>query len=712
MPTVTTFAALLSGSTWNGPGVSGRPTFVTYSFDIRPAGAFIGDFPSAFLASFRAFTPAEQTLARQVLSAWADVSGLTFFEAPPGQGDIRFGSYNFDLGPPEIRDTVGFAYTPAVFNAGTGSVEYAFGGDVFVDARHVTVGALLHEVGHALGLKHSFEGQVTLAPSVDDVAHTVMTYNTAGGAPTGLGSLDVEAIRFLYGAADADGAQAASWSWDASSAILTQRGGAGADTLAGVAVGDRISAGEGSDYVMARAGNDWIDGEGGNDTLVAGEGDDTIDGGLGADLLIGDGGDDVISGADGNDELWGLLGSDTLSGDAGDDTLHAGSSLSRLVGGTGDDVLITTGSASVDGGDGFDALWLSPTTGVSASLSYADLTRGGGSFTGIESVVLFGDLLADTLQGGALADVLVGAAGDDLLSGGVADDKLFGGAGADTLSGGSGADMLDGGAGDDLIAPGAGADDIWGGAGTDTVDYSGELSGVELTINAVRFIDGVRETMQGVENIVGTAFADIITGDAGDNRILGGAGSDLLRGGEGANYLRGDDGSDTLAGGAGFDDLNGNQGDDVASGGPGDDWVVGGRDNDSLSGDAGADLVYGNLGADTCEGGEGADTLRGGQDNDVLRGGAGADFLAGDRGDDTLVGGAGADLFHIFNDAGLDRVLDFNAAEGDRVMLAPGAAYTVGQVGDDTVIDLGGGTRMVLVGVTLSSLAEGWIFGA
>ena len=90
----------------------------------------------------------------------------------------------------------------------------------------------------------------------------------------------------------------------------------------------------------------------------------------------------------------------------------------------------------------------------------------------------------------------------------------------------------------------------------------------------------------------------------------------------------------------------------------------------------------------------------------------GADFLSGDRGDDTLVGGAGADLFHTFNDAGLDRVLDFNAAEGDRVMLAPGTTYSVGQVGDDTVIDLGGGTRMVLVGVTLASLGNGWIFGA
>ena len=43
-------------------------------------------------------------------------------------------------------------------------------------------------------------------------------------------------------------------------------------------------------------------------------------------------------------------------------------------------------------------------------------------------------------------------------------------------------------------------------------------------------------------------------------------------------------------------------------------------------------------------------------------------------------------------------------------MLDPGTVYTVSQVGADTVIDMGGGTEMILVGVTLSSLKDGWIF--
>jgi hypothetical protein len=57
-------------------------------------------------------------------------------------------------------------------------------------------------------------------------------------------------------------------------------------------------------------------------------------------------------------------------------------------------------------------------------------------------------------------------------------------------------------------------------------------------------------------------------------------------------------------------------------------------------------------------------------------------------------------------------VIDFNRAEGDRVFLDPGTTYTVSQVGADTVIDMGAGNQMILVGVQLSTLAPGWIFGA
>jgi hypothetical protein len=79
---------------------------------------------------------------------------------------------------------------------------------------------------------------------------------------------------------------------------------------------------------------------------------------------------------------------------------------------------------------------------------------------------------------------------------------------------------------------------------------------------------------------------------------------------------------------------------------------------------------------------------------------------------DTESGGAGADTFHFSQDAGVDRVLDFHYAEGDRVQVDPGTTYTLHQDGADTIIDTGGGNEMILVGVQLSSLPSGWIFGA
>jgi serralysin len=218
----------------------------------------------------------------------------------------------------------------------------------------------------------------------------------------------------------------------------------------------------------------------------------------------------------------------------------------------------------------------------------------------------------------------------------------------------------------------------------------------------------------GADTIIGNAAANSLSGGAGADSIAAGAGADTVIGGAGGaagNYLRGDDGDDVLTGGADFDDINGNMGNDTVSTGAGNDFCVGGRDNDLLFGEDGADFTYGNLGNDTCHGGNGDDIIRGGQGNDTLSGGAGADFVSGDRGDDTMVGGAGADSFHSSNEAGIDRVLDFSIAEGDRVQLDPGTTFSVSQIGADTIITVTGG-QVILVGVAMSSLLPTSIFGA
>jgi serralysin len=270
---------------------------------------------------------------------------------------------------------------------------------------------------------------------------------------------------------------------------------------------------------------------------------------------------------------------------------------------------------------------------------------------------------------------------------------------------------------------------VWDAGGNDTLDFSGysQSQTIELREGFFSNVGGLTGNVavaQGakIENAIGGFGADTINGNPLDNRIEGaagadrvfaGAGNDTVDGGDGSGYLRGEDGNDSIVGGAAFDDIQGNAGNDSESGGLGDDWVVGGKDHDRLFGDDGGDLVYGNLGDDTVDGGAGADIVRGGQGDDVLAGGAGGDFVSGDRGNDTMPGGAGADLFHSSSDAGIDRVLDFNLAEGDRVMLDPGTPFSVAQLGSDTVITLGSPSdQMILVGVQMSALTPGWIFGA
>ena len=199
-----------------------------------------------------------------------------------------------------------------------------------------------------------------------------------------------------------------------------------------------------------------------------------------------------------------------------------------------------------------------------------------------------------------------------------------------------------------------------------------------------------------------------LTGGAGADTLQGGTAADTLNGGDGDNFIRGGDGNDLITGGLGFDNINGNQGADTINSGGGADWTLGGQGNDLISAGDGNDIANGNIGADTVDGGNGPDSVRGGQGDDLLTGGAGNDWLSGDLGNDTLTGGLGADTFRGFAGGGADRITDFNAAEGDRVVLDHGTTYTAAQSGADVVVTMSGST-MTLANVTLTSLPQGWI---
>ncbi|MFB2351820.1 matrixin family metalloprotease, partial [Priestia megaterium] len=72
--------------------------------------------------------------------------------APPNQGGSSGIGYQGDV-------WIDFARTSSTFSAG--------GYDFMV---------LIHELGHALGLKHSFEDGATLPSDYDNILYTVMSY--------------------------------------------------------------------------------------------------------------------------------------------------------------------------------------------------------------------------------------------------------------------------------------------------------------------------------------------------------------------------------------------------------------------------------------------------------------------------------------------------------------------------------------------------------
>jgi glucose/arabinose dehydrogenase len=119
---------------------------------------------------------------------------------------------------------------------------------------------------------------------------------------------------------------------------------------------------------------------------------------------------------------------------------------------------------------------------------------------------------------------------------------------ADLLRGLAGNDMLFGGSGNDTLEGGAGADTLIGGPGMDTADYSASPAGVNVNLLAGLGSggDAQGDILGVIENIVGSAFNDTLTGDNGPNAIAGGLGDDTLDGGRSHDTLTGGPGADTF----------------------------------------------------------------------------------------------------------------------------------------------------------------------
>lgn len=277
----------------------------------------------------------------------------------------------------------------------------------------------------------------------------------------------------------------------------------------------------------------------------------------------------------------------------------------------------------------------------------------------------------DILQGTALDDQLFGLAGNDDLLGLARNDKLDGGAGNDKLFGGAGNDTLNGNTGNDILYGDAGNDTFIGGAGIDTVSYE-KSKGLTAHLQLIKLAgvplpsgDAKGDKYSGVENLIGSAFADLLIGNTGVNKVEGRNGNDYLSGLAGKDTLLGGNGNDFLEGGAQGDVLNGGagaldyatyafssarviaslQGAPLISGhvisgdAVGDTYIgienlEGSNFNDELYGSSGANVLIGRSGNDFLFGRAGSDVLNGDAGNDVLEGGAGADAMVGGSGTD------------------------------------------------------------------------------
>ena len=353
--------ALIEGTKWGGG--YGAGVTLTYSF---PGAA---QLPSYFASGYgdseeiawSAMSVAERAAVRQALEAVSRGADVRFTEVPDNVlivGELRFA---VTASVPDYA----FAYYPADYvEAGDSwySIDWNDGGAVRPGSYEFMT--LLHEIGHALGLKHSFSGGAILPDQTDNYLYTVMSYSAKAGVPEWVGAdfypttlmyLDLVALERLYGPSTTANPGDTTYVfregrtyWEA----VCDSGGIDTITYVSSRHGGLIDLSSGEFSHMGRAVH-FTNGQSTRDTIS-----------LGPSTVIenakGGSADDVVIGNRAANELWGRAGDDLLRAGAGNDCLKGGGGADRLLGGSGNDRLgWHAADARVNGGGGTDTLELS-----------------------------------------------------------------------------------------------------------------------------------------------------------------------------------------------------------------------------------------------------------------------------------------------------------------------------------------------------------------
>jgi len=554
--------------------------------------------------------------------------------------------------------------------------------------------------------------------------------------------------------------------------------GSGSFTGYGNSENNLITGGAGNDILVGYSGADTLNGAGGTDTASysvstgpilldlktgASTGDAAGDvfmsiekyqGTSGADTFVSGSASDVIDGYTGIDTIdystsatavtVNLTAGTGVGGDAqGDvltaiehvvgssfaDTLTSSTSGHILEGGLGDDIY-SVGNAGVSvveaAGGGNDTVQTSlATLSIAGYANVENLTyTGAGTFYGTGNDgdnVLTGGSGNDTLIGGHGADTLIGGGGTDTASYATSTVALTFDLAAGTISGDgagdvfSGIEVLQGSGYADKFIAGASADHIDGGGGIDLADFSGSTTGITLNLTTnVHTGIAAGDTFTSIENFQATAFADSLTGDAGNNLFIGGAGADTIDGAGGtdaaAYYGSGsavtiDLSAGTASGGDAAGDVLtniegvvGSSFDDVITGNALANRLEGGWGNDTINGGDGDDQIFGYFTVDTP--GQAtiaiplndlqSDSLSGGNGNDqiISAGNDAGTVIHGDNGNDSISTTSG----NAFGDAGDDSLIGhgqlftINGGAGNDTLTLDDSGYARGDDGSDTYI--------------------------